>query len=806
MFRSVRALISSRNDRRNRLKRVTDNELDSLIATSYSENSAGRTRWGLFPLLAGRSSTANPKHYEHQHLGSDAGDDDRDDYCVESQTEDQQNLLQQRHQGVGESSHRDRRRSDDDAFLESLPANIADFFDFEELSRFVRIIRHNPSLPEPTSSGLRCHCGNCLVKYSELRIGMISQRGSADEEDSAEVEVLLSRLTKTKLLTAKIQASLTRLETSAGNVQEAIRPIYGNTQRLQQLGTIADIDRTLEAIENIRKPLDITSNEESIIRAGPQKAGLSEFLASIKRTNAALTELKTTNLRSSQDAVAKLNTMLRTGTQQLEFVFRDTLQEDSTPVEPLHYITKELPFPTIAQDKVSRLALINSSVASSSIHLEPDSPAGSIPPTALSFSDIRGTYMAKTLQNLAAASVNTTKKKTPDAIYRQGTNGIGIYASCIEGLFLSEYENACHLFEREHWGPVFVDTTRSALVDFSKTVRELNTHIKANVTTDCFLAYEIIDIVSSLSFRLVEKTGELKDELQDTLKPIRETAKTSLTELLDDTRRRVSNMPSVPLDGAAVPLTSDLMTRLQTMTAYTSPLTTIMVALGDGNWSSTNTSANLQSSTKGFDVGADGRQLLAHYCTDAIDALLQSLENKARAILKGKSLLGVFIANNVAVVESMIRSSDLQPIMTSNWMSRVEIWRKRGISLYLDTWKDPSSYLLDVTYTNRAGQRPPSSSNASINSAEIIKGLSSRDKDALKEKFKAFNASFDDLTSKHKQLTLEPLVKAQLSREVQALIEPLYGRFWDRYREIDKKGKYVRYDKGQLAAVLAGLG
>jgi exocyst complex protein 7 len=231
-----------------------------------------------------------------------------------------------------------------------------------------------------------------------------------------------------------------------------------------------------------------------------------------------------------------------------------------------------------------------------------------------------------------------------------------------------------------------------------------------------------------------------------------------------------------------------------------------MVALGDGNWFPNGISPNQRNSAKGFDVGADGRQLLAHYCSDTIDTFLQSLENKARTVLKGKSILGVFIANNVSVVESMIRSSDLQPIMTSNWMSRVETWRKKGVGLYLDAWKDPSSYLLDVTYTNRAGQRPPSGSNASINSAEIVKGLSSRDKDALKEKFKSFNTSFEDLISKHKQLTLEPQVKGQLAREVQALIEPLYGRFWDRYREVDKKGKYVRYDKSQLAAALAALG
>jgi len=83
---------------------------------------------------------------------------------------------------------------------------------------------------------------------------MISRRGSAEEEDSAEVEVLLSRLAKTKLLTAKIQASLTRLETSAGNVQEAIRPIYGNTQRLQQLGAskwaIREGNRIMWAVVN----------------------------------------------------------------------------------------------------------------------------------------------------------------------------------------------------------------------------------------------------------------------------------------------------------------------------------------------------------------------------------------------------------------------------------------------------------------------------------------------------------------------------------------------------------------------------
>ena len=53
---------------------------------------------------------------------------------------------------------------------------------------------------------------------------------------------------------------------------------------------------------------------------------------------------------------------------------------------------------------------------------------------------------------------------------------------------------------------------------------------------------------------------------------------------------------------------------------------------------------------------------------------------------------------------------------------------------------------------------------------------------------------------------MEKEVRSQLGREIQAMVEPLYGRFWDRYHEIDKgKGKYVKYDKGSLSTQLANL-
>ncbi|TVY91931.1 Exocyst complex protein [Lachnellula willkommii] len=593
----------------------------------------------------------------------------------------------------------------------------------------------------------------------------LGSRQAADEEARAEVEVLNSRLEKTSQLTKKIQASLSRLESSGRSVQEAVGPLYGNTQKLQTLGT--NIDGVINAIQRIRQPSEIKSNEEDIIRKGPEKAGLAAFLSSVKRVNKALQEMKQTNLRTNQQAVSDLSKLLKAGNTQLEGHFQRLLQEDSRPVEPLYYTTKDKAFPMLSQDKTTRLGLINSYIGSS---MRQSGVSGDSPVLQL-YASVRGPYLTSTLQTLASAALNTARKKTPDAIYRQGENGMGHYAKAMEAAFLAEYDNICDLFSRDEWSRVFNLTCQGPISEMARTLRELNVHIKNNLTTDCYLAYEIIEIMSSLSSNLDARTGELKPTFAAALKPIRETGKSSLGELLEDTRRRISNLPTIPGDGAALPITSETMTRLQTMS---------------------------------FDVGADGEQIFAHYSVDTIDTLLTSLEARAKPVLKGKPTLGVFIANNATVIERSIRNSVLQRLLQSR-MGDVDKWRKTGAQLYTLAWREPSAHLLDVQYTNR-GNRPTSGSAAAIDSAAILKGLSSKDKDSIKEKFRLFNASFDELVAKHKSLSMEREVREMLGRQVQQMIEPLYGRFWDRYHEVDKgKGKYVKYDKGSIAGVFLSL-
>jgi exocyst complex protein 7 len=524
--------------------------------------------------------------------------------------------------------------------------------------------------------------------------------------------------------------------------------------------------------------------------------------------NKAYAELRQTNLRSNQQAISDLTRLLKIGNVALETHFKEILQEDSKPEEPLRYVMKNQPFPTIKSDKSNRLGLINSYVINSANQ----NGASGVSPMIQAYADVRGPYLTATLANLALGSLNTAKKKNQDDIYIAETNGMGTYTKGMTGAFLAEFENICVLFTREEWGQAFNLTCQGAVSELARTLRELNSHIRANLNTDCFLAYEIIALMSTMSSDLESKTGELKTSFAAALKPVRETAKSSLTELLDDTRRRIASLPTIPTDGAAIPITQETMTRLQNMMNFLAPISSLMLSIGDSGWKSstpqTAYSTDQAPTLNSFNISADGEQIFVNYCVDTIMALIESLDRKSQPLAKSRSVAGVFMLNNIAIIERSFKYSELKGLLENTpRIAEIDKWKKNGAKDYSSAWQDLSRQLMDVTYTNRADRnRPPSGSASTIDSAAIVKGLSSKDKEATKEKFKAFNLMFDDLVQKHKALTMEKEVKATLARDVQGMIEMLYHRFWDRYHEIDKgKGKYVKYDKAAVTSIFIGL-
>jgi exocyst complex component 7 len=463
-------------------------------------------------------------------------------------------------------------------------------------------------------------------------------------------------------------------------------------------------------------------------------------------------------------------------------------------------------FPEIQQDKAARLRRINSHVAASVAQTSTDSLQGT--PTTKAYADVRGGYITQSLETLAAASVSTAKKTDTTAIYKPGSNGFATYATGLEGMILTEWQSICSIFEPHEFDKVCLMTCDRAIKAFRNTLGELRDHIKSHMATDSFLAFEILDIATGLANRLRGRIPVLEQPVLDAVKPIKDIAKASLPRLLEDTRNKVQGLQTLPQDGAALPVTTEVMTHLQTLTSYLKPVSSILASIGEGGWSPvpgspTASAHSFPPSLKSIDIGGDSTELFARYAADVLDALLSSLDGRSRLLLKSSSVQGVFMSNNVAIVERMIRSSELGNVLGGSG-PKVEQWRKKSTAKYLEAWREPSAQLLDVQYTSRTA-RPPSGGGP-VDSTAVVKALGSKEKDAIKEKFKNFNASFDDLVSKHRGYKMEREVRSYLAREVQVVIEPLYGRFWDRYHEIDKgKGKYVKYDKSQLSAALASM-
>lgn len=631
---------------------------------------------------------------------------------------------------------------------------------------------------------------------------MVGSRNAAFAEESAEVEVLLASLGKTKDITKRITASLTRLDTSGKIVKEAIGPIYSNTQQLQV--TNRNIEKVNEAIDKLRQPLDARGREEGIIRAGPKNAGLPQYLNAMKRVDKALNDLNSSNMRSNQQAISEFHSLLSTGVNQLNDTYRQLLQEDANNIEPLHYITKEIPFPTISPEKAQTLgqmamAILSAGAQSARMGQRDDDAAARI------YAEIRGDYLQNSLQNLASASISTSKRRANDTgIYREGSSGIGAYANAMEGMFLAEADNTSKIF-REDAGRIFTLTCGKAISTFTRTLAELNGVIKSRILSDCFLAYEILDLITPLGYRLESRTGQLRSQFADSLRPLRDTARSSLNEILSQTKKQAESVATLPSDGNIIPLVSQTATRLQNLANFERPLLIILSAMGEGSWRSAPGMGSQSTLNLELTPSTENPTLLSHFLLDIVEALFSTLSTRAQTLHRTKGLQGIFLLNTVAVITRAINSSpDLARYLgISPHNTKLDAYRKTASSLYLTAWREPSAHLLDTIHTS--GQSRPMSA-AAIDSTQIIKSLGSKDKDKIKEKFKLFNASFDELIVRHKSLHMENEVRSSVAREIQVLIDPLYTRFWDRYHEVDKgKGKVVKYSKSELSSMLASL-
>ncbi len=93
-----------------------------------------------------------------------------------------------------------------------------------------------------------------------------------------------------------------------------------------------------------------------------------------------------------------------------------------------------------------------------------------------------------------------------------------------------------------------------------------------------------------------------------------------------------------------------------------------------------------------------------------------------------------------------------------------------------------------------------------IQNNQIQKTLSKSQREEVKDKFKNFNTAVDERFAVEKSYAIpDAELRSAIIKDIKKVILPLYGRFYDKYMEVDfakNPTKYIKYDKKGLDELL----
>ncbi|XP_041026369.1 exocyst complex component EXO70H1-like [Juglans microcarpa x Juglans regia] len=166
--------------------------------------------------------------------------------------------------------------------------------------------------------------------------------------------------------------------------------------------------------------------------------------------------------------------------------------------------------------------------------------------------------------------------------------------------------------------------------------------------------------------------------------------------------------------------------------------------------------------------------------------LLCKLDGRAKHS-KDVSLSYLFLANNIQHVVSTVRTSNLQYLLGEDWVAKHEAKLRQFAAKYERlAWGKVIASL-------------PEKPTAEISSAEA------------KEIFRKFNSSFEEAYLKQGTLVVsDPNLRDEMKVSIATKLEPVYQKFYDKYRPITGRGErnarlYVRFAPEDVGNYLSGL-
>ncbi|KAI9197159.1 Cullin repeat-like-containing domain protein [Polychytrium aggregatum] len=574
-------------------------------------------------------------------------------------------------------------------------------------------------------------------------------------KDIQEVELLEQSLTRTNNVSERMEDMLASFDVRLAKLEKSILPIHKSTSKLTKL--YDNINTSLQGIQKIISHFDLASQEYGVISKGPLEYDVVPYIKSIQKLKGGLDILSQTKVKSVERAVTALRELAQQGITNLDNLFQKWVAAVSTILDHTN--------PGISEEHLQKLHTLSSELAAIS-----QAELGLVTQYVKIFSDIRSSYLQKSMQPLATASNTPDKKLT---VYQKGSGAYITYFRCLLKVMKAERDAVTRLFPKAQ-APKIFQTVITPMVDTfidsgESMMARLKRCIQKSEFQDIFLLLDLVETMTLLRKEydgLLAYAGSKGSEIAELLICAKTVVVVFFEEFKETIKGDPSKQPALSPDGTVHELTSRMLNILKRLLEHSSTIDSLLE----------------EALSKSF----------VDYAVEIFEALAQSLETRSKGYKqKGGALAAIFLLNNYHYIAKNLKNSKLSEVVGPDVEAKFEKLVSLKKDAYRDSWKACIECLMD---------------NIVIQGGQIQKNLSKSQRETIKEKFKGFNTELEEAYKTQKFYAVPDLeLRAQLIKDIKAVILPFYGRFLEKYEhsEFSKNpDKYIKYDKFQLEQLI----
>lgn len=594
--------------------------------------------------------------------------------------------------------------------------------------------------------------------------------------DEADVAVLNQNLTKSKELFASISRSLRTISDKSSTASTKIKPILKDVNQLTR--SRDQIDNDLSILSDVLNYAAQTAKLEGVLSNSIEVIGVKRYIDTLAQSKLLLKEMKL-KIKRFRGILMNFETLIDKLDLNLENYFQRILNppkvEDICVVFSYFYQQS-----TFEQDTINKLYIRS-----------------------------RSTNLVQLVKPLEQATKPV--KRNSRIPYEKGTNGINRYNNELIKLIKQEIALAAEINQNiaiDHHKIVSSIVARVLNDSYTSVVDTLNEFVSSHgVLDNDILLLEVIENLDHFSKFMVASnlSPATMDRFNDAYGRLTQSTRNIFGELMKWVDARVTSVEKYN-DKTIAEITVEIILRVRRVLEYPLSLLSLIQGVNLGSWLTGLKFVLVYTSVVSNNGAIDDspETLLSSYFSDIIDCVMINIEIGLRSDDSKKSTQGYLLIKNLVLIETIInRSHQLFDTLSTIGMDRLARLKNRFLKLFLDDWNYASYIIIrdmtNITTTNAIahGAMLPRSSSL---------GLSSKEKEQVKELFRKFNESFEEALQNYEKFNIsDPNLRNYLSNEIKKLTVNAYFKLYEKYGTSDftkNRSKYIKWDKHQFEQVL----